>query len=167
MTNTTGHKRTDRASRLIKAPQQTIYRALVDPDAIVSWLPPTGMKGLIHVFEPWAGGTYHMTLVYKDETHTAPGKTSANADVVRGRFLELRKDERIVQEFTFDADDPAFADTMIMTWQLTAATGGTEVAIICENVPEGIRKEDHDSGMRSTLENLAAFTEQPAAGGPP
>jgi hypothetical protein len=26
-------------------------------------------------------------------------------------------------------------------------------------VPEGIRPEDHEAGFRSTLENLAAFTE--------
>jgi hypothetical protein len=26
-------------------------------------------------------------------------------------------------------------------------------------VPEGIRKEDHDIGLRSTLENLALYTE--------
>ncbi|MET3549076.1 hypothetical protein ABID47_005708 [Paenibacillus favisporus] len=35
-----------------------------------------------------------------------------------------------------------------------------EVTIVCENVPAGIRKEDHDVGLRSTLENLALYTEQ-------
>ncbi len=46
-----------------------------------------------------------------------------------------------------------------MTWSLAARPGGTEVTIRCEDVPEGIRKEDHDAGLGSTLSNLAAFVE--------
>jgi hypothetical protein len=37
--------------------------------------------------------------------------------------------------------------------------GVQPIAIRCENVPEGIRKEDHDAGLKSSLDNLAAFTE--------
>lgn len=48
---------------------------------------------------------------------------------------------------------------MKQTWLLESISEGTKVTIICENVPEGIRKEDHDTGLRSTLENLATFTE--------
>ncbi len=48
---------------------------------------------------------------------------------------------------------------MTMTWNLAAVPEGTKVAILCENVPEGIRQEDHDAGLRSTLENLAPYTE--------
>ena len=32
---------------------------------------------------------------------------------------------------------------------------GTEMVIICKNVPAEIRQEDHDAGMQSTLANLA------------
>ncbi|WP_072385612.1 SRPBCC family protein [Hyphomicrobium sp. CS1BSMeth3] len=167
MMNMTAKGRTDRAARIVKASPQTIYRALVDPDALVSWLPPKGMKGEVHAFEPRAGGAYHMTLFYESEAHSVPGKTSAHADVIRGQFLELSQNERIVQRFEFASDDPAFAGPMTMTWRLSPVPEGTEVTIICENVPEGIRKEDHDIGMRSTLENLAAFTEQREAGSPP
>jgi len=46
-----------------------------------------------------------------------------------------------------------------MTWMFEAVPEGTRVTIVCENVPEGIRKEDHDVGLRSSLENLAGFTE--------
>jgi len=48
---------------------------------------------------------------------------------------------------------------MIMTWTFTAVFGGTEVANVCENVPEGIRREDHLEGFRSTLQKLAAYME--------
>jgi uncharacterized protein YndB with AHSA1/START domain len=167
MMNTAGRKRTDQASRVLDATPQAVYRALVDPVALVAWLPPKGMRGQIHAFEPRVGGSYRMTLFYEDEAHAGSGKSAANADVVRGRFLELSPDERIVQQIQFDSVDPAFAGTMTMTWRLTAVPTGTEVAFICENVPEGIRQEDHEVGMRSTLENLAAFIEKPGPGSPP
>ncbi|MEW5716893.1 SRPBCC domain-containing protein [Pseudomonas sp. SB113] len=44
-----------------------------------------------------------------------------------------------------------------MTWSVKPVDGGTEVSLICENVPAGIRAEDHAEGLSSTLDNLAAF----------
>jgi uncharacterized protein YndB with AHSA1/START domain len=159
MTNASGKKRTDSASRVIMASPRTIYRAFVDPDALVSWLPPKGMKGHVYAFDAQEGGTYRISLTYLEPDHSAPGKTSEHADVVQGRFLELIPDERIVQRVEFESEDPAFEGAMTMTWTLVAIPGGTEVRIVCENVPEGIRQDDHDAGLRSTLANLAAFTE--------
>lgn len=151
-------KRKDTASRIIKAPPPAIYRAFMDPKALVLWLPPEGMEGRIDVFEAQEGGTYRMVLTYVGSEHTA-GKTSENTDVVQGRFVELVEDKRIAQRIEFESEDPAFSGAMVMTWDLRAVTGGTEVTIVCENVPVGIRQEEHEEGMRSTLENLARFLE--------
>lgn len=159
MNNASSKKRTDSASRVIKASPKTIYEAFVDPDAVASWLPPEGMKGQIYTFDAREGGAYEMALTFLGTDHTTPGKTSEHVDVVRGSYLELVPNERIVQLAEFDSEDPAFAGAMTMTWTLAAVPGGTEVTIVCENVPEGIRKEDHDVGLRSTLDNLAAYTE--------
>jgi hypothetical protein len=72
----------------------------------------------------------------------------------------LVPDERIVQLVEFVSEEPAFAGAMTMTWSLATVRGGTEVTILCENVPEGIRQEDHDAGLKSTLKNLARFIER-------
>jgi uncharacterized protein YndB with AHSA1/START domain len=159
MTNASSKKRTDSASRVIKASPETIYKAFVDPGALVSWLPPKGMKGHIYEFDARAGGAYQMSLTYDGTGHSTKGKTSEHADVVKGRFLEFTPNERIVQLVVFEYEDPVFAGEMIMTWSLAAVPEGTTVTIVCENVPEGIRKEDHDIGLRSSLENLAVYTE--------
>jgi uncharacterized protein YndB with AHSA1/START domain len=159
MMSTPGRKRTDFASRVIRASPRTIYQAFVNPQALISWLPPKGMTGEIHSFDPRAGGAYRMTLSYKGSDHATVGKTTEHSDTVEGQFVELVPDERIVQRVAFESDDPAFAGAMTMTWALKPVPGGTEVTIICENVPDGISQEDHDAGLRSTLENLAAFTE--------
>jgi hypothetical protein len=46
---------------------------------------------------------------------------------------------------------------MQMTWTLDPAKNGTLVTIRAEDVPRGIRPEDHEAGMNSTLDNLASF----------
>jgi len=159
MTNAPVKKRTDTASRVIKALPQNIYKALVDPEALVSWLPPKGMKGHIFELDARVGGAYRMSLTYLGTDHSTQGKTSEHTDVIKGRFLEFAPDERIVQLVEFQSDDPAFAGEMIMTWTLAAVPEGTAVTIVCENVPEGIGKEDHDVGLRFSLENLADYIE--------
>jgi uncharacterized protein YndB with AHSA1/START domain len=146
-------------SRIIKAPRRTIYQAFLDPEALVSWLPPAEMKGRVYEFDAREGGAYRMSLTYVDSDHSPRGKTSDHTDVFRARFLELIPYERIVPLIEFESKDPAFADPMTLNWTLTDAPGGTEVTILCENAPEGIQPDDHEAGFRSTLENLAAFTE--------
>ncbi|MGO4735714.1 SRPBCC family protein [Bosea sp. 2KB_26] len=157
MAHRVGGTRIDTASRLIGASPQAIYRVLLDPKALASWLPPRGMTGEILSFERRVGGRYRMVLTYETSQHPGPGKTSEDTDVVQGRFLELVPDERIVQSVEFVSEDSSFAGTMTMTWSLAPVGGGTEVTIRCENVPVGIQQEDHDVGLRSTLANLAAF----------
>jgi uncharacterized protein YndB with AHSA1/START domain len=117
------------------------------------------MKGHIYEFDAREGGSYRMVLTYVESDHSTPGKTSEHSDVVRVRFLQLAPDEWIVQLVEFESEDAAFAGAMTMTWTLTGVPGGTAVTILCENVPEAIRQEDHDAGLTSTLKNLAAFAE--------
>jgi uncharacterized protein YndB with AHSA1/START domain len=87
--------RVDAASRLIEAAPVAIYRAFVDPAALVQWLPPRGMTGRIEIFDPREGGEYRLVLTYERRDESARGKTTDDADVVRGRFLELVPNERI------------------------------------------------------------------------
>lgn len=120
------------------------------------------MKGQVLAFEPHAGGAFRMALIYEAPDDTTQGKTSDQTDVVSGHFVALEPDRRVVQETAFQSDDPAFAGVMRITWALEPVPDGTRVSVTCENVPEGISKEDHDAGLRSTLANLASFTEQAA-----
>jgi uncharacterized protein YndB with AHSA1/START domain len=149
--------RTDRGSRRIEAEPGRIYQAMTDPQAIVSWRPPKGMKGEMLAFDAREGGAYRMTLIYEDQS--IQGKTSSNVDVVEGRFQELVPGKRMVEVVTFESDDPAFAGEMTITTTLTPIPGGTEVQIVCENVPSGISAADHEAGLTSTLQNLATYTE--------
>jgi hypothetical protein len=46
-----------------------------------------------------------------------------------------------------------------MVWTFQPEQEETLVAVRAENVPPGIRPEDHEVGLSSSLENLAAFVE--------
>ena len=105
------------------------------------------------------GGEYRIILTYV-ELNPSTGKTTRDADVVPGRFLELVPDERIVQLVRFESDDANFAGEMKITWNLSPVSEGTRVDITAENVPIGITRADHEAGFSATLDNLAAFVEE-------
>lgn len=148
-----------RVTKIIKAPRGAVYRAFLDPDALAAWLPPAGMSGLVHVFEPRVGGEIRMSLRYRDPKN-APGKTAADTDTFRSRFAELVAPEKIVWVVTFESANPAFAGEMTMIVTLADAADGTEIAMACENIPKGISPQDNVMGCRSSLQNLAMMLEK-------
>jgi uncharacterized protein YndB with AHSA1/START domain len=151
---------TDTASRFIAAPCELVYAALVDPIALAQWLPPGDMTGAVEQFDARPGGSYRMVLSYPDALGS-PGKSTSDADIVEGRFIDLVPGALVVYAVDFVADDPAYAGTMTMTWELTAADGGTRVNITDGDVPDGISAEEHAAGMTSSLDNLARYLEPP------
>ena len=151
--------RTDTASRVIAVPPDRVYAALVDPEALVTWLPPDGMRGRFERFDARRGGSYRLVLTYADAS-AGPGKATADSDIVDARFVDLVPGVRVVQAVDFVSDDSANAGTMIMTWELAAVDGGTRVDIRADDVPAGISAEDHAAGLASSLANLATHLER-------
>ena len=150
--------RTDRASRVVAAPAECVWAALVDPQALLAWLPPGGMTGRFERFDARPGGSYRMVLTYSGSG--ARGKATVDSDIVEARFVDIVPGTRVVQAVDFVSDDPAYVGTMIMTWEVAAAGAGTRVTIVAEDVPDGISAEDHAAGLDSSLTNLAAYLEQ-------
>jgi uncharacterized protein YndB with AHSA1/START domain len=147
--------RVDVASRVVAATADRVYAALVDPAALAEWLPPDGMTGHFEHFDLHPGGSYRLVLSYVD-ADAASGKTTANADVVDARFVEVVPGARVVQAVEFISDDPAYAGTMTMTWEVSPVRAGAIVTITAADVPDGISAEDHAVGLASSLANLAA-----------
>ena len=151
--------RTDRSSRVVAAPPQRVYAALVDPAALTAWLPPDGMSGRFERFDARPGGSYRLVLTYADPSG-APGKATADSDIVEARFVDIVPGVQVVQAVDFVSDDPAFAGTMTMTWEVTAVDAGTRVDVVADDVPDGIAAEDHAAGLASSLANLAAYVDR-------
>lgn len=150
--------RTDRASRVIDASIERVFDALLDRDALEAWLPPSGMTAKFDRFNPTPGGSYRLVLTHVDPTN-APGKSSDDSDIVEARYVDIVRNERVVQAVDFIADDPAFAGTMTMTFAVEASSEGTRVEITAEDVPDGISADDHAAGMTASLDNLARYVE--------
>ena len=158
MTNTRLNANT-RNSKVIKASREALYRAFTDPEALAVWQTPLDMTAKVHEFDGRVGGGYRMSLFYPPSEQEARGKTSKHEDRFQARFLELTPLKRIVQAITFDSGDPTFSGTMIMVVTFEDKDGGTEVTILFENLPPGIRPEDNETGTRSSLEKLARYVE--------
>jgi uncharacterized protein YndB with AHSA1/START domain len=144
---------------VIAASPERVWAALVSPEALLAWLPPGEMTGRFERFDARPGGSYRMVLSYPDASG-APGKATADSDIVEARFVDIVGGERIVQAADFVSDDPANAGTMTMTWEVTAVDAGTRVDIIAEDVPDGISAADHAAGFSSSLAKLAAYLER-------
>jgi uncharacterized protein YndB with AHSA1/START domain len=144
-----------RTSRVIKARAGDLYDAFMDPAALAAWLPPAEMTGVIHEFDARVGGGYRMSLFYPPSERNFRGKTAEREDMVNVRFVELVPPRRIVEAVSFVTTDPALLGEMAHTVTFEAAAGGTEVTLVFENLPPGLRAEDNDAGARLSLEQLA------------
>jgi uncharacterized protein YndB with AHSA1/START domain len=145
-------------SKVIRAPREVLYRAFLDPDALVTWLPPDSMRGVVHAFEGREGGSFRMSLIYPDGDGVR-GKTSDNTDTFECRFVRLIPNERIVWATTFEFADPDLGGRMLVSTTLAPVDRGTQVTIPCEHIPPGIRPEDNEAGCGASLEKLASYVE--------
>jgi uncharacterized protein YndB with AHSA1/START domain len=144
---------------VVAAPPARVYAALVDAEALAAWLPPAGMTARFERFDPRPGGSYRLVLTYTDAA-AALGKSTPDSDIVEARYVDLVPGARVVQAVDFASDDPAFAGTMTMTWEVRAVDGGAQVDITADDVPDGISAEDHAEGLASSLANLAEYVER-------
>jgi uncharacterized protein YndB with AHSA1/START domain len=159
MTEASTNSSSTRVSRIIKAPRSKVYQAFLDPQAVAAWLAPDNMRLHVHTFDPREGGQFRMSLTYQNPDEAQRGKTSGDTDTYHGRFVKLVPDEKIVEAIEFESNEPGFAGEMRMTVTFTQVAGGTEVALLYENTPAGIRPEDNAAGSRQSLQNLAALVE--------
>lgn len=153
-------ERVDRAQREISAPAIRIYRAFVEAALLETWLPPQGMSGRVHDIQPTKGGGYVMSLYHGEAASAATGKTAELEDRFRVVFDELSPGRHIYQRVVFDTADLSFAGAMTQTWRFVEDGQNTTVSVACQNVPPGIRPEDHSIGLNSSLENLAEIVER-------
>jgi uncharacterized protein YndB with AHSA1/START domain len=139
---------TVRLHRVLRASPEKIYRAFLDPDAIVKWMPPNGFTGKIHQIDAKVGGTYKMSF-----TNFTTGESHAFG----GKYLELVPNERICNTDNFD--DPNLPGEMVTTVNLNRVSCGTEVNIVQEGIPEEIPPEACYLGWQDSLSLLAQLVE--------
>jgi uncharacterized protein YndB with AHSA1/START domain len=133
---------------VLRASPQKVYRAFLDPDAMVKWLPPHGFTGKVHHIDARVGGRYKMSF-----TNLATGQGHSFG----GEYLELLPNERIRHTDRFD--DPNLPGVMQVTVSLKKVWCGTELAIVQEGIPEVIPLEACYLGWQESLTLLAQLVE--------
>ena len=102
-----------RIARHVNAPRAIVYRALLDAQAVATWMVPAGMTSRVHAFDPREGGWFRISLTYDAPTGT--GKTTAHTDTFHGRFVKLVTNEQVVEVIEFETTDPALRGEMTIT----------------------------------------------------
>lgn len=146
-----------RISRHVNAPRAAVYRALLDPRAVATWMVPTGMTSQVHAFDAREGGSFRISLTY--DAPTGAGKTTAHTDTYHGRFVKLVTNEQVVEVVEFETTDPSLRGEMTITITLADADGGADVSAVHDGLPAGLSPADNEAGWRSSLGKLAALVE--------
>jgi uncharacterized protein YndB with AHSA1/START domain len=133
---------------VLKSTPERVYRAFLDADALVKWMPPNGFTAKVHQMDPKVGGSYKMSF-----TNFTSGKSHSFG----GKYLELVPNERIRHTDRFD--DPNLPGEMTLTVTLKKVLVGTELNILQENLPDVIPAEACMLGWQESLSLLAKLVE--------
>lgn len=139
---------TVRLHRVLRSKPERLYRAFLDPEALVKWMPPHGFTAKVHHMEPRVGGTYKMSF---------KNFTTGNSHSFGGKYLELVANEKIRHTDVFD--DPNLPGEMQVTITLKQVSVGVELQIVQEGIPDVIPVEACYLGWQESLTLLTQLVE--------
>jgi uncharacterized protein YndB with AHSA1/START domain len=134
--------------RVLRGTPERVFRAFIDPDAMVKWLPPHGFAGKVHHMDARVGGSYKMSF---------KNFTTGESHSFGGKYLELVPNERIRHTDVFD--DPNLPGEMVTTVTVRAVSVGVELNIVQEGIPDAIPAEACYLGWQESLTLLAQLVE--------
>lgn len=139
---------TVRLHRVFAAKPEKVYRAFLEPDALVKWLPPNGFAATMHHADPKVGGGYKMSF---------RNFTTGHSQSFTCKYTELVPGERLRYIDTFD--DASMPGEMHVTVSLKVVVVGTEVDIVQEGIPDVIPVAACYLGWQESLQNLKLLVE--------
>jgi uncharacterized protein YndB with AHSA1/START domain len=134
--------------RVLRATPDRIYRAFLDSDALVKWLPPHGFTGKVHQMDARVGGGYSMSFT----NFNTQKSHSFNAS-----YVELKPNQLI--RYSNQFEDPNLPGEMQVSVELTAVLCGTELNIVQSGIPDVIPAEFCYLGWQDSLTLLAQLVE--------
>jgi len=129
--------------RVFSAPPERVYKAFLDPDAIVKWMPPHGFTAKLHQMDATVGGSYRMSF-----TNFSTGTIHSFG----GTYAELIPNQRIRYFDRFD--NPELAGEIEVIIEIKGVLVGTEVNITQSGIPKVIPVEACYLGWQESLQLL-------------
>ena len=133
--------------RVFKTTPERLYKAFLDPQALVKWMAPHGFTAKVHSQDAKVGGKYKMSF-----TNFSTG----NSHAFGGEYLELVPNQRIRHTDTFDGGPPG---TMTVTVEIRKVVVGAELNITQEGVPDEIPAAACYLGWGESLDLLQLLVE--------
>ncbi len=127
--------------RVFSAPPERVYKAFLDPDAIVKWMPPHGFTAKVHQMDVAVGGSYRMSF-----TNFSTGSTHSFG----GTYVELIPNQLI--RYFDHFDNPELAGEIEVIIEIKGVLVGTEVNITQSGIPEMIPVEACYLGWQESLQ---------------
>jgi uncharacterized protein YndB with AHSA1/START domain len=139
---------TVRLHRVLKSTPEKVYKAFLDPDALVKWMSPYGFTSKVHSIDAKVGGGFRMSF-----TNFGTGHSHSFG----GKYLELVPNEKL--RYTDKFDDPNMPGEMTMTATIRKVVCGVELTIVQEGIPAVIPVEMCYLGWQESLAQLANVVE--------
>ncbi|TCH62961.1 SRPBCC family protein [Acinetobacter sp. ANC 4862] len=129
--------------RVFSAPPERVFKAFIDPDALVKWMAPNGFTAKVHHLDAKVGGTYKMSF---------SNFSTGSSQSFGGTYHEMIPNQLL--RYTDQFDDPNLPGQIEVTIQLTPVSVGTEVYIIQSGIPDVIPAEACYLGWQESLQLL-------------
>jgi uncharacterized protein YndB with AHSA1/START domain len=130
--------------RVIKAPRDRVYAAWTDPAQMKQWFGPENVQTNDLAIELRPGGEFRWDLTDPD----------GEKMTMLGEYRELQPGKKIVFTWRWDDDEVWENHTSVVTVDLSDCTGGTELRLTHEQLPNEKSREGHTRGWNSALDKL-------------
>lgn len=129
--------------RVFTSPPERVFRAFIDPDALVKWMAPHGFTAKVHHLDAKVGGSYKMSF---------SNFTTGTSQSFGGTYHEIMPNQLL--RYTDQFDDPNLPGQIEVTIQLHPVSVGTEVHITQSGIPDVIPAEACYLGWQESLQLL-------------
>ena len=130
--------------RVIRATPERLFEAWTDPTQLRSWWGPEGVSCAGAEVDLRVGGRYRIDNAFPD----------GRVVVLMGEFEVIERPNRLTYTWRIDGS-PAASERVTVRFE--PRTGGTEVIVTHERIPDEAARDQHRSGWEGCLEGLVRF----------
>ena len=134
-------------SRVLKADPQTVFGAWTEPEQLMRWSAPEGLKVTSADVDLSIGGRYHIRM-------TSPEGPEHNAV---GVYREIERPKRLVYTWSWEEKEHDVGETLVTVEFNPIGNDSTEVVLTHDLFPSEEAKGSHESGWTSVLNRLEAL----------
>jgi uncharacterized protein YndB with AHSA1/START domain len=136
-----------KATRILKAPRELVWKVWTEPEHIKNWWGPNGFTNTIHIMDFQVDGEWNLTM------HGPDGTNFPNRSI----FKEIIPNKKIV----FEHFNPHFITTVLfesrgeetfLNWSMLFDTAEMKEAIV--------KAHKADEGLRQNLEKLESYLQK-------